>query len=439
MSVSGELALFGGRPNLPDGRLAIDRAPISDQGVEAVVNTLRSGKWSMFTSPEVSDFETEFADLVGSRHAVLVNSCTTAILASLRVLGVTSGELVGAPAYTYVGTCLPILELGAKPAWIDISDTSQNMDPDSLVKVLDQKRLSAVIVPLLFGDERSVLKCAEICSERNVPIIFDCAQYLGNRSITSELVKYGPCCFSFGESKILRLGEGGAITTNTPSLAEALLRYRHEGESWLGKGGSRVSLSQLSPNDVLNSLASSHNGLNLRPLSYAAALGRVKIRELNNVLETTRSNAQKLKELLSPLPELTLPNDRQVWWTFPITISSKVLSREVLLAALLAEGVPVGVHFPRLMPEHPIFEVQSSSSREYFNASSFSSDHLVLPIYPELNAGDMTAIAEVVSYVLSSKRLYEVEATETSQKFLAEAKLAELSSGLYMFLAKEGS
>ncbi len=202
------LALFGGDKSIPHGHLAIDRASISAEGIEAVSSTLQAGKWSMFTSWEVSKFEVEFANYVGANHAVLVNSCTTAIYAALRVLGVSKGDLVGAPAYTYVGTCLPIVETGAEPIWIDISTTSQNIDPEALRIVLAHTKLSAVVFPLLFGSEHEALECAAICKALGVPIVFDCAQYLGNHAITARLVEFGPCCFSFGESKILRLGEG---------------------------------------------------------------------------------------------------------------------------------------------------------------------------------------------------------------------------------------
>lgn len=436
MSVK-DLALLGGAKSIPFGQLAIDRVPISVEGLEAVSSTLRSGRWSMFTSLEVSRFEAEFADYVGAQHAVLVNSCTMAIYAALRVLGVSKGDLVGAPAYTYVGTCLPIVETGAEPVWVDISSTSQNIDPEALRDVHTRSKLSAVVFPLLFGSEHDALTCAAICKSMGVPIVFDCAQYLGNQTITAKLVEFGPCCFSFGESKILRLGEGGAIVTNSLEENERLLQFRHEGEAWVGKGGSRVSLSDLSPMDVLNSLASTHNGLNLRPLAYSAALGRVKLREMESVLEATRFNAEVLTEHLSGTVGLILPVGRTVWWTFPIRVALADVSREVVLAALLAEGIPVGVHFPRLMPHHPIFNHYTLNGSIYPNAAAFSSDHLVLPIYPELGRDDMKKIAEIVNYVFSSGDLSGDRAASAAEDFLREAKLTELSSGLYMFLAEK--
>lgn len=436
MSITGKLALFGGTKKVPQNSIPIDRAAVTIEGLNAVSESLLTGKWSMFTSPEVPLFEGEFSQFVGSEHTVLVNSCTTAILASLHVLGISSGDLVGAPAYTYVGTCLPILELGAKPVWIDISSNSQNLDPNSLRIKLDEQNLSAVVLPLLFGDERNALECAELCLARGVPVVFDCAQFLGNKEITSKLSEMGLCCFSFGESKILRLGEGGAICTNSRGLSEALMRYRHEGESWLGKDDSRVSLSEVSPLDVLRSLASTHRGLNFRPLGYTAALGRVQIRDLDGVLKATQKNALLMKELLAPIKAISLPHDRSVWWTFPFTINTPNLSRDVLMAALLAEGIPVGVHFPRLMPHHPIFEIKELGEPDYPNANLFSLSHLVLPIYSRLGDADIHKMAEVILYVLSEPSLYDKESLLISLKFLEKSKLTELSSGLYMFLAE---
>ena len=434
--MKGSLALLGARPRFTQDGIPPDRATISPAGMDAVVGALQSGRWSMFTSPEVPSFEAEFAAFVGAKHAVFVNSCTTAILAALNVLGITHGDLVGVPAYTYIGTCLPLLELGAKPVWIDISEDSQNLDAASLRGRLEQRQLSAVVIPLLFGDARGIQAIVDLCVAKGVPMVFDCAQFLGDQAITTKLSECGLCCFSFGESKILRLGEGGAVTTSSQDYAEAVRRYRHEGESWLSKGASRVSLSEVSPLDVMNSLASAHRGLNLRPLACTAALGRVQLQELDGFLDSTRKNAKTLKECLASAQGIALPTDRLVWWTFPCIVDQGRTPRDVLLAALLAEGVPVGVHFPRLMPRHPVFNEGREDCGSYPNALSFSSRHLVLPIYPALQGPEMMEIGNVVSDVLGSLELSDPNANAAAREFLAKSRLTELSSGLYMYLAK---
>ena len=430
-----QLALLGGRPPLLDTRVPRDRAVAGVDGVDAVVSSLESGNWSMFSSTQVAEFEQEFAEYVGADHAVLVNSCTTAILAALTVTGIAAGDLVAVPAFTYVGTCMPLLELGASPVWVDVESHAPNMNPDALRTELEIRDVRAAVIPLLFGSSAAIDRSVEVCTEAGTEMIFDCAQFLGDRSTTSWLNSIGMCCFSFGESKLLRMGEGGAVTTNSDRLAEAVRRFRHEGESWLSADSSSVDLEQITPLDVLESLASTQTGLNLRPIGYSAALGRVQLRDLPQFLAATSANAESITTALGGDLPIELPQAREVWWTYPCIIREP-LDRSVVVAALLAEGVPVGVHFPRLLPDHPIFRrgQRTYTPGAFPGARHFADRHIVLPIYPAIDPSTAERIGNVVCQVLRDPDLNTPDARTRAENFLGSRPLADLSSGLYMFV-----
>lgn len=433
---SSKLALFGNKPKYQFDHFPIDRVSLAKGGEEMLLECVQSGRWSMFTSEHIEKFENEFADYIGARHAILVNSCTTALMASLASIGVGNGCKVVVPAYTYIGTALPARMLGAKIEWVDIGQNTHGISPDSLREKLSEMKIDAILYPLLFGASDNFQEIIEISKSHSVPIVFDCAQFLGQQKVTKTMTEAGICCFSFGESKILRIGEGGAIATNSDELAERVRLFRHEGEAWLGERQSRVSLDVITPEDVLRNLASKSVGTNLRPSAMAAAIGRTQLSDIDAFLAATHHNAKVLRTELKNIASLNLPHDNnRIWWTFPILINDSEIDRDTLLAALLAEGIPVGVHFPRLLPDHPIFKSDEKTVElNFVNAKKFSEKHFVLPIYPRCNDRHMREIANCVRVVIESAEIRTKQAKENALTFLEKHTMTELSAGLYMFM-----
>lgn len=429
-------AILGGTPIFQHGAIAEDSPLLSENASARVAAALTGGQWSMFTSPEVELFEREFADFVGARHAVLVNSCTTAILASLHAVGLGSSDIVAVPAFTYVGSAMPLKEISARVCWLDVEPLTGNVNSRELRRLARENDLQGAVLPLLFGYGGEAKELAATCQELDIAAVFDCAQFLGDREVTAHLVDAGPCCFSFGDSKLLRIGEGGAVATNSDEVAERVRRFRHEGESWLREDASRLSLSEVGPNDVLHGLASTHRGLNLRPLALAAALGRAQLEALPGILDITARHARVYDDALADLELATTPAPRSVWWTYPLVVDES-RNRDTILAALLAEGIPCGVHFPRLLPEHPALDhisVPEVAVDTLVGAMRFARSHLVLPIYPRLDDRMTSALSSAVRDVLTDERLASSTADAAAAGFLQYARIRSLSSGLYMFL-----
>lgn len=439
MSIDGQIALIQDGSRFGNGTFPLDRADFADDGAAALFEVLRSGRWSMFTSPSIEEFELIFAKYVGAKHVVMVNSCTTALLASFSAVGVKIGSNVASPAFTYIGSALPAATLGATITWLDRGLNDDAIDVEGLRASINCCSLDAVVFPALFGSDAGFESVAEICNQYKVPLVIDCAQFLGDRERTAKMIEAGPCCFSFGESKILRIGEGGAIATNSDDIAEKVRLFRHEGEVWTKSGLSRVAMDQVSPSDVLSGLATARLGLNLRPLAISASIGISQLGQLTKFLTATEKNAQALLQALKTQQAIKLPENRSVWWTFPLEIVDDSVDRSVLLAALLAEGVPAGVHFPNLLPAHPLFSMDSIDVETTFpNAHQFSSRHIVLPIYPRLTVEHMHLISDAVTRILSSPLLRLKSTKHVAEKYLKEQRMQELSSGLYMFTKFSG-
>jgi perosamine synthetase len=430
--------LLGGAPPADVAPFPRDRVQISDAGIEAATAVLRSGKWSMFTSEEVALFESEFADFVGAEHAVMVNSCTSALFASLIAAGIRAGDRVAVPAYTYVGSAMPILALGAIPVPIDIDPENQSMLPADLAAMFGRYAIRAVIHVHLFGQSVYVDEIAALCRRNGAAYIADCAQFLGNRPVTAVLAQQGAVCFSFGDSKLLRIGEGGAIATNFKELAEKLRRVRHEGEQWTRLDASRLAALRPVPRDVMSGLASVQHGLNFRPLAVAAAIGRVMLRELPARLDVIHANAAVLNDMLAGQDGLLPPTSTgRTWWTYPVRVNDHLLPRDIWLAALLAEGIPAGVHFPLLIPEHPVVRASLDSPQAHYpGAARFAETHFVLPIYPGMDGTHLRQIGAACDRIGShAQTLMNEESHLRARELLNSRAVEELCSGLFLFLS----
>lgn len=433
MRLDRELALFGAAPLFSPTYFPLDRVEASYTTLSSVSDVIKSGCLSMFTSSEVELFEREFAAYLGVKECVLVTSGTNALMACFSVLNFGGGARIAAPAFSYIGTCSPGALLGTNFIWLDCLENDPALDPQQLAERYAE--VDGVVLPMLFGDSGRYREIIEIVERQGIPIVFDCAQLMEEKGIISEIASHGPCCFSFGDSKILRVGEGGAIATNSSELAERIRLFRHQGEMWTIQRRSRVSLSEIAPYEVLGQLASTTKGINLRPTALTATFARGQLTDMPRLMKRSHSFACLYSNALSRAGTLTLPRATRVnWWSYPVVVKASKISRDVLVAALLAEGVPVGVHFPKLLPEQPLFGANSEGNRLWPNAEYFSRNHFVLPLYPTLGERHINDIANCVETLASHASLKDRRADEAAKHVLSDRKLRELCSGLYMFL-----
>lgn len=166
---------------------------------------------------KVAEAECQMAGYIGTKYALAVNSCTSALIASLRALGVGAGDEVIVPGYTFFASAAVIGACNAIPVIADVDDTL-TICPRDLEKKIT-KRTKAVIVVHMRGMPAQMDKIMRICKKRGVPVIEDVAQAAGGMYRGKMLGSIGTMgCFSFDYYKILNSGEGGFITTNDPWL-----------------------------------------------------------------------------------------------------------------------------------------------------------------------------------------------------------------------------
>ncbi|MPM19681.1 dTDP-3-amino-3,6-dideoxy-alpha-D-galactopyranose transaminase [bioreactor metagenome] len=294
---------------------------------EAALRALRSGWYIM--GKEVEAFENEFASYIGASHCIGLNSGLDALVLALRALGIGKGDEVVVQANTYIATVLAITENGATPVFVE-PDEFHGIDPIAVEKVITN-RTKAIMVVHLYGQPCDMDALGEISRRTGVPIVEDCAQSHGSTLKGKMTGTFGRiACFSFYPTKNLgAFGDAGAAVTDDPDLADKLRILRNY--------GSKIKYQ----NEI--------EGINSRLDEIQAALLRVRLKHLNEILEERRSIAEYyLNGIRSP--RIRLPRIRSeglhTWHQFVVECDS----RDELQEYLKKQGIQTQIHYP--IPPH---------------------------------------------------------------------------------------
>lgn len=239
----------------------------------------------IFTKGEyVEKFSDGIKNYVGSKHAFLMTSATTALTMCLKVLDIQQGDEVIVSDFSFPATVNVVEDLGAIPVFADVSRTTFNMDPDQLEKKINDKTKAVIFVDAL-GNPGGITNIKSICEKYNIPLIDDAACAIGS---SEKNIKSGSIadlsCFSFHPRKLLTTGEGGAITTNHEEYAERLkIKLNH---------GAKVQDGRLDFVDY---------GYNYRLADMQCIMGLKQLQKLDSIVKERNHIKNEFCEKLEPL------------------------------------------------------------------------------------------------------------------------------------------
>ncbi|MDC7745576.1 DegT/DnrJ/EryC1/StrS family aminotransferase [Rhizobium binxianense] len=347
----------------------------------AVLGVLASGQYVL--GEEVLRFEQEFADYCNVKHAIAVNTGTSALHLALLAAGIGPGDEVITVPFTFVATVSAICYTGARPVFVDVEPVTLTMDPAEIEAKITP-RTKAIIPVHLYGQMADMSAIKAIANHYRIPVIEDAcqahgAQYKGRRA--GSIGVSG--CFSFYPGKNLgACGEGGLVVTNSDEEAKTMRMLRDWGQ-------------EQRYHHLLK-------GFNYRMDAIQGAILRVKLRHLEAWTEARRDHARRYSSLLGGSPHLKIPVEvvdrRHVYHVYAV----RSRDRDGLQRALSAEGVSSGMHYP--IPVH----LQKAHADLGYHVGDFpvseaaASEVLSLPIYPEMPVQHVDQVATALEYAYVS-------------------------------------
>jgi dTDP-4-amino-4,6-dideoxygalactose transaminase len=350
--------------------------------------------WIAPLGPNVDAFESEFAKLVGVRHAAALSSGTAAIHIALILLGVGPGDLVFCSSLTFAASANPIVYQGAQPVFIDSDYASWNMSAAALQRAFrsatNQGRLpKAVIVVNLYGQSADMDAIKEICSQYGVPIVEDAAESLGARYKGRCSGTFGSLgVYSFNGNKIITTSGGGMLVSDQPGAIEK----------------ARFLATQA--RDPAQHYEHSQIGFNYRMSNILAGVGRGQIEVLSERVLARRAVFSRYKEGLADIAAISwMPEPEWSYstrWLSTCTLNPAVthVTRNDLITALAAEMIEAR---PVWKPLHlqPVFRTYEYFSHDTHSVSDVLFQRgLCLPSGSNLQIDSQNRIIDVIRRTL---------------------------------------
>jgi dTDP-4-amino-4,6-dideoxygalactose transaminase len=345
-----------------------------DEFIAELSAMVLEGKYVL--SSEVAAFEKAFAEYLGCSFSVGVNTGTDALLCSLKVLGVGTGDEVITQANTFNATVAAIRLAGAKPVLVDAEDSTFLIAAKQVPAALSTK--TRALLPVhLYGKPTPMRALMEYCDKHGVPLVEDAAQAHGARIDGRRMGTFGILgCFSFHPSKNLAAaGDGGAIATNRADLAAELKKLR--------------ALGQAGQNDHVQV------GFNTKLDSIQAKVLLWKLSALDEWNASRRRVARWYLDRLSGLP-LTFQQwskgEEHVFHLFVV----RTEKRDQLLEHLQSKGVDAVVRYPVPIHLQPAFADCGWQRGQFPVAEALARELLCLPIRPNLTVSEVDYVCDCV-------------------------------------------
>ncbi len=356
--------------------ISIASPGIGKEEIRAVTEVLKSGN---ITKGEiVAGFEKKFASYIGAKHGVSCSSGTAALLVGLEALGIGEGDEVITTPFTFIATSNSIIYNRAKPVFADIDERTFNIDPVKIRAAITDKT-KAVMVVHLYGQPCEMKEIREICDEKGLLLIEDCAQAHGAEYRKKKVGTFGDLsAFSFYATKNMVTGEGGMVLTDNGAVAEKAAVIINQGQ--IGKY-DHVMI-----------------GYNNRMTNIEAAIGMEQLKKLEAMTQRRIRNAEYLTNGLKDVDWLEVPyvprHVRHVWHQYTLKVPGG--RRDDFFKYLNESGVGARIYYPKPSYMQPAYEGMGYREGLCPVSESVARQVISLPVHPMLGRKDLEKIVSTV-------------------------------------------
>lgn len=314
-------------------KIQIAKPFLDKEEADAAHRTILSG-W-VTQGPRVAEFEENFANYVGSKYAVAVSNCTTALHLSMIVAGIKEGDEVICPSMSYIATANCITYVGAKPVFAEVNE-DYNLDINDVEKKITSKTKGILLVHQM-GMPADIDTFQKLCKDKGLILIEDAACAIGSEYNGRKIGSHSDLvCFSFHPRKVITTGDGGMISTSNKQFNDRLKTLRKHA----------MSISDHDRHNSTEILFEDHLevGYNYRMTDIQAAVGIEQLKKLDFIIEERRKIAKLYIESLKELDCLILPIEKKGYITnyqsFSIYLKQNCpIKRNEIMRKLIEKGI----------------------------------------------------------------------------------------------------
>jgi dTDP-4-amino-4,6-dideoxygalactose transaminase len=359
---------------------------IREEDLRRVSAVLKSG--NLVQGKYVARFEDLLAEFTGMRHCAVVSSGTAALHLSLKAIGLSKGDGVLVPAFTFPATANTVLNAGGEVFFSDVAPGSYVVTPKRIEQAIQthiHNNLKAVIVVHEFGFPADVRAIRKITDRYGLKLIEDAACALGTIAGDHHVGYYSDAaCFSFHPRKAITTGEGGAVVSPDDHIINTIKLLRNHGISYID---NRVDFIA--------------DGLNYRMTDFQAALAIGPLGRFDAELKQRRALAASYEKILHDVPEISLPlrAKHHSWQSFMVVLDER-LDRERIIQEMAENGVETNLG-AQALHQLAFFKNRYGFKADDFKAASlFFRKGLVLPLYGKLSRDDIHFISQTLKGVI---------------------------------------
>lgn len=368
--------------------IPLARPEVLEPDIEAVVNVLRSSRLSQ--GPVLRAFEDSLAAYLNVADAVAVNSGTSALQIALRAFEIQEGDEVVLPSLSFMAVTNAVLASRATPVYVDVAPGTLNMDPEKVEPLLSS-RTKAIIVVHSFGYAARTDKIIALARKHGLFVIEDACEAIGGELNGQKVGSLGDVgMFAFYPNKQITTGEGGALVTQSPVLAEKFRRLVNQGRA--------PSSDWLQHTDL---------GYSYRLSDINCALGLQQLSRIENILNRREALAQLYKRYLKNSSDVQLyqavANSRTSWFAFPILLPEGMgqANRDEIWRELKETGIETARYFP---PAHlqPVMKKYEFRCGDLSETMSVSPRLLCLPFFNSLQEVEIELVCQSLKRFMQS-------------------------------------
>jgi len=356
---------------------------MDDEEINAVAEVIRSN-W-IGLGPKTKEFEQKFAEFIGVKHAIALNSATAGLELALKLLNFPKGSEVITTPMSFVSTAFAPLYNDLNAVFADIQEDTLNIDPEDIRRKITEK--TKAILPVHYGGHPCDMKeINEIAEQYNLTIIEDAAHACGSEYEKKKIGSSNLTCFSFAAIKNLSTGDGGMIVTNNDQYNEQLRKTR-----WLGI--SKSTFSRQSKDHYKWDYEINNLGYKFHMNDISAAIGLVQLKKLDNSNQLRNNIFKRYNEAFASIDWITTPihkhNIKSSCHNYTIKVDK---DREEIIKQLSNNNISAGVHYKPLYL-HKIF---SGINVNCPTTDSLWKKLLTLPMYPSMTEQDVDKVIDNV-------------------------------------------